>query len=440
MSTVQRRVGLFTATSLVVANMIGAGIFTTSGIMAGMLPAAHWVFLCWIVGGSIALAGALCYAELATRMPEEGGEYAYLKRLYHPVLGFLTGWISFVVGFTVAIAASAMAFAEYVLPEASPGSFSLPHKSLAMLLVLLFTAAHYRGIRVGSRLQNVLTVTKVLIILGLAGVGLALGGDGSFRPPVPADVSSGDWALGAAMMLVMFSYSGWNASAYIAEEVADPRRNLPLSLVAGTGIVICLYLLINLFIFNALPYGEVSGSIAVVRSASVAVFGDWMGNALGYLIAVALLSSLSAFIMLGPRVYFAMARDGLFFRFASAVHPRFQVPGRSILVQGAIAMVMVLAGSFEQLLIYLGFSLSIFPFLAVAGIFIARKRMIGESTAVRVWGYPYVPLFFLACTLALMALACWSRPLESTAAVVTVLLGIPAYLLWIRSRSSLPSR
>ncbi|MGB6121586.1 MAG: amino acid permease, partial [Bacteroidota bacterium] len=248
------------------------------------------------------------------------------------------------------------------------------------------------------------------------------------------------FALGAAMMLVMFSYSGWNASAYIAEEVADPRRNLPLSLVAGTGIVICLYLLMNLFIFHALPYGEASGSIAVVRSASVAVFGDWMGNALGYLIAVALLSSLSAFVMLGPRVYFAMARDGLFFRFASAVHPRFQVPGRSILVQGAIAMVMVLVGSFEQLLIYLGFSLSVFPFLAVAGIFIARKRMIGESTAVRVWAYPYVPLFFLACTLTLMVLAYWSRPLESTAAVITVLLGIPVYLLWIRTRSSLPSR
>jgi len=440
MATVQRRVGLPTAASLVVANMIGAGIFTTSGIMAGMLPAAHWVFLCWIAGGTIALAGALCYAELATRMPEEGGEYAYLKRLYHPALGFLTGWISFVVGFTVPIAASAMAFAEYALPETATGVFSLPHKGLAVLLILLFTAAHYLGIRVGSGLQNLLTVTKVLIILGIAGAGLALGSEASPGTSATPEAPSGNVALGAAMMLVMFSYSGWNASAYIAEEVANPRKNLPVSLVAGTGIVICLYLLVNLFIFHALPYDEASGSIAVVKRASVEVYGEWMGTALGYLIAVALLSSLSAFLMLGPRIYFAMARDGLFFRFASAVHPRFQVPGRSILVQGALAMLMVLIGSFEQLLIYLGFSLSVFPFLAVAGIFIARRRMIGESTAARVWGYPYVPLFFLACTLALMVLAYLSRPLESTAAVITVLLGIPAYLLWVRARAPLPSR
>jgi APA family basic amino acid/polyamine antiporter len=439
MATVDRKVGLLTATSLVVANMIGAGIFTTSGIMAGMLPGVHWIFLCWIAGGTIALAGALCYAELATRMPEEGGEYAYLRKLYHPVLGFLTGWISFVVGFTVAIAASAMAFAEYVLPEAAESS-SLQHKTVALILIAGFTVAHYLGISVGSRLQNVLTGTKVVIILGLAGAGLVLGGDGSSLSPVPEVAPTGSFALGAAMMLVMFSYSGWNASAYIAEEVAHPGRNLPRSLVAGTCMVIGLYLLMNLFIFHALPYGVAAGSIAVVRTASVAVFGEWMGTALGYLVAVALLSSLSAFIMLGPRVYFAMARDGLFFRFASAVHPRFQVPGRSILVQGAIAMIMVLVGSFEQLLIYLGFSLSVFPFLTVAGIFIARKRMIGESTAVRVPGYPYVPLFFLTCTFVLMVLAYWSRPLESTAAVLTVLLGIPAYLLWIRLRAPLPSK
>jgi APA family basic amino acid/polyamine antiporter len=288
--------------------------------------------------------------------------------------------------------------------------------------------------------QNVLTVTKVLIIVGLTGIGTVIGGGRMPEAVTEGGLSTGGIAVGGAMMLVMFSYSGWNASAYIAEEVVNPSKNLPLSLIAGTGVVMCLYLLMNFFIFTALPYEEAAGSIAVVKSASMEVFGGWMGTALGYLVAIALLSSLSAFVMLGPRVYFAMARDGLFFRFASSVHPRFKVPGRSILVQGAIATIMVLVGSFEQLLIYLGFSLSVFPFLAVAGIFIARKKQIGESTAVHVWGYPLVPLFFLASSLALMVLAYVSRPLESTAAVATVLLGIPVYLLWVKAHPPLPSR
>lgn len=435
---IRRELGAFSATNIVVANIVGAGIFTTTGIIAGMLPGPWWIIGCWVLGGLIAMAGALCYAELATRMPEEGAEYTYLRRLYHPSLGFLTGWTSLIVGFSAPIAASAIGFSEYLfagidgpLASLGPAGLIALKKGAAIAIIALFTGLHYLGLRVGSRVQNALTIVKILIVVGLAGAGLFAGDGGSF---VTGSGNGFTWtALGTAMMLVMFSYSGWNASAYIAGEVKRPRRNLPVSLLAGTGIVLVLYALINLFILHALPFGEIRGTIPVVERAAVSAFGPWMGRALSLMVGVALLSSLSAYIIIGPRVYFAMARDRLFFSFAARVHPRHGVPGRSILIQGGLALLMVLAGSFEQLLVYLGFALGIFPWLAVFGLFIARRRRIGEETAVRAPAFPIVPVFFLVSTLLLMIVAFVNRPVESSIAIATVLLGVPCYLLWNRA-------
>ncbi|MBD3414924.1 MAG: amino acid permease [Candidatus Aminicenantes bacterium] len=437
---VDRKIGPFTATSIVVANMVGAGIFTTSGIMAGQLPSSGWILACWLLGGLIAIAGALSYAELATRMPQVGGEYVYLKKIYHPSIGFLTGWTSFFVGFSVPIAASAMAFSEYIFEglqgqflNANSGQLFFIKKGTALFLILLFTGIHYMGIKLGSKVQNFLTILKIGIVVGLAGTGIALtGGKGISAFSFVTQGESSWLAFGTAMMLVMFSYSGWNASSYIAGEMKNPRKNLPLSLVLGTSIVIILYIALNLFIFQAVSYDQAKGTIAIVERASIGAFGLWMGDALGLLISLALLSSLSAFVIIGPRVYFAMARDRLFFPFASKVHPKYKVPGRSILIQGAIALIMVLIGSFEQLLVYIGFALNIFPWLAVFGIFLARKRQIGNSNAFKVWGYPVVPGFFLVSSLFLMAVNYLNRPLESTAAVVTVLIGVPCYFIWIK--------
>jgi len=436
---VKRELGAFSATSIVVANMIGTGIFTTSGIMAARLPGSSWVMLCWFFGGLIALSGALCYAELATRMPVEGGEYVYLKELYHPALGFLTGWTSFIVGFSAPIAASALSFAEYIyagLDDRLLGidtvQLVLFKKGTAIFIILLFTTIHYFGLRWGSRVQNFLTVLKIIIVFGLASTGIVFGAGSWSRVFSKISGSFGGMAIGTAMVLVMFSYSGWNASTYIAGELKRPRKTLPVSLVSGTLIVIILYLAVNIFIFQAVPYSELKEVIPVVELASVKAFGSWAGALLSLLIALALLSSLSAFIMIGPRVYFAMAQDRLFFASASKVHPRYHVPGRSIIVQGALAIVMVIIGSLEQLLIYLGFALWIFPSLAVAGVFIARRRKIGEETAVKVWGYPVVPLFFLIASLVLMVIAYINRPLESSAAIITVILGIPFYYLWVK--------
>jgi APA family basic amino acid/polyamine antiporter len=436
---IRRELGPFSATFIVVANMIGTGIFTTSGIMAARLPGSGWVLLCWFFGGLIALSGALCYAELATRMPVEGGEYVYLKKLYHPALGFLTGWTSFIVGFSAPIAASALSFAEYIFAglninsgEINALAIFLFKKGTAIFIILLFTTIHYFGLRWGSRVQNFLTVLKIIIVFGLASTGIVFGAGSWSRVFSKINGSFGGMAIGTAMVLVMFSYSGWNASTYIAGELKRPRKTLPVSLISGTLIVIILYMAVNTFIFQAVPYSEVRGVIPVLELALVKAFGSWAGDLLSLLIALALLSSLSAFILIGPRVYFAMAQDRLFFASASKIHTRYHVPGRSIIVQGILAVMMVIIGSLEQLLVYLGFALWIFPWLAVAGVFIARRRKIGEDTAVKLWGYPFVPLFFLISSIALMTIAYVNRPLESTAAVLTVVFGIPCYFLWVR--------
>ena len=433
----KRNVNLFTAGSLVVANMVGAGILTTSGLMAGYLPHSGYVFLCWIVGGLIAMSGALCYTELATRMPVVGGEYVYLKECFHPILGFLTGWTSFFVGFSVPIASSALGFIEYILAGinlaeqgADPLLLLWLKKGVAVLLILTFTGVHYAGVRLGSRIQNLLTVAKVVMVLGLAVLGIVFGGGGISAFTNGVDAPLRFTAFGTAMVLVMFSYSGWNASAYIAGEVKRPARTLLVSMVAGTSVVMILYLSINVFIFSVLPYSELQGHITVLEMASVRIFGNWMGNAVGILVGFALLSSLSAFVFLGPRVYYAMAKDRLFFPFAAVLHQKTGVPGRSIVIQGCIASLMVIIGSFEQLLIYTGFALHLFPWMAVLGLLLARKRGLGDETAVRIRGGPLVPLFFLVSSLFIMVINAMNRPIESAAALGTVLAGIPLYVIW----------
>lgn len=431
-----RSYGLVTATALVVANMVGSGIFTTSGIMAAHLPSAGWVLFCWLLGGIIALAGARCYGELATRMPEAGGEYLYLRRLYHPALGFLTGWTSFFVGFSAPIALSGLGFAEYLFAGLSrqavdfaPDDLVLYKRLTAAAIVIVFTSLHYLGQKFGGMVQNVLAAVKLVSILGLASAGLLMAG-GGIRNQIVA--TGGDFSFGAAMMMVMFAYSGWNASAYIAAEVRDPRRTLPRSLTIGTVIVIALYLLVNLFIFAAAPYEELRGKVPVAEIAAVHAFGDWVPDLLSGLFAVSMLSSLGAFILIGPRVYYAMARDGLFFKRAAAVHPTFGVPGAAIVIQGCLAILMIFVGSFEQLLLYVGFALGIFPLLAVGGLFIARAERIGADTAAPIRWYPFLPILFLVASTALMVIAFLDRPFESGMALLTAAAGIPVYFLWVR--------
>jgi APA family basic amino acid/polyamine antiporter len=447
-NNLERKLGLFPVTNIVIANMIGAGIFTTSGLLMKDLKNPLLMMGLWIVGGVIALCGALSYGELGAAMPRAGGEYMFLSRLYHPVLGFLSGWVSFFVGFSAPIAASAIGFTEYFTrafptllhPGILPGSIEslVLKKFYAILVIVLFTAIHIRGIVFGARVQNFLTVLKVGLMLGLVVFGFMLG-TGNFNhlfqgSPFTLDFG-GLKTIGLSLMWIMFAYSGWNASAYIGSEVKDPQKNLPRSLLLGTGAVILVYFFINLFYLYAIPPTKMGGVISIAGLAAGNSFGNTIENFISVLVGFALFSSLSAFVILGPRVYYSMAVDGYFFKFAAEVHPRFGVPAKSILLQGVFAAVMVLFGTFDQVLTYMGFSLGIFPILTVAGLFKMRR---GGDIPYKSPGFPIAQLVFMVVGVSILFLSWFERPAESSIALGTVAIGIPVYWIFKRSRQPQP--
>ncbi|OGD27253.1 MAG: hypothetical protein A2Y56_03080 [Candidatus Aminicenantes bacterium RBG_13_63_10] len=432
----ERRLGLFPLTNIVIANMIGAGIFTTSGLLMEQLRHPLLLLGLWAAGGLIALAGAFAYSELGAAYPQAGGEYLFLSRLYHPLLGFLSGWVSFFVGFSAPIAASAIGMTEY-LARAFPEILAVPgipggllKKIYALLAILLFTLLHLQGLRWGARVQNVLTGLKVGLIAALIIAGLTRsGGDWShFAAAEPFRFDLGGWkVIGLSLMWIMFSYSGWNAAAYIGSEVRNPGRNIPRSLLLGTGMVILLYAGLNIFYVYALPAAGMSGVIPVGSLAAGRLFGASSTKLITLLIAFAQFSSLSAFIILGPRVYYSMARDGLFFKKVAEVHPKRRVPSTSILLQAGIAGAIVLSGSFDQILTYMGFSLGLFPLLAVLGVFILRRR---KELPYRMPGFPVFPLIYLLAGVSILVLGFMERPVPSSIALLTVALGVPAYFIF----------
>ncbi len=439
----ERKLGLFPLTNIVIANMVGAGIFTTSGLLMKDLHHPVVMLGLWVVGGLVALCGALSYGELGAAFPHAGGEYAFLSRLYHPILGFLSGWVSFFVGFSAPIAASAIGFSEY-LTRAFPGLLhpgiiggaseaAVMKKLYAILIIVAFTFLHTRGLETGARVQNALTGLKILLIVGLVAAGFAVG-KGSLGHLVAAAPFRFDFGglktLGLSLMWIMFAYSGWNASAYVGSEVKNPSRNLPRSLLIGTGVVMLLYIALNLFYIYAIPPAQMEGVISVGGLAAGNLFGKSAETVLSVLISFALFSSLSAYLILGPRVYYSMARDGIFFKTIAYVDPKCSVPARSIVLQGAIASAMVLFGTFEQLLTYMGFSLGIFPLLAVLGVF--KLRRTGRST-VKLPGYPVASALYILIGATILVLAFLERPVESLVAVATALGGIPVYFFFKRS-------
>ncbi len=437
----ERKLGLFAVINIVVANMIGAGIFTTTGFLMDMLGNPLLMLALWLLGGITAFCGALAFSELGAAFPEAGGEYTFISRLFHPLPGFLSGWLSLIVGFSAPIAASAIGFSRYFI-WAFPGfqswllSSGIGDESLsrflAVLIILIFSLLHSRGVVVGSRVQNALTIIKILLLAGLVLAGMTVGrGDfKSFISQGGINFNFSGWkSAGLALMFIMFSYSGWNAATYIGSEIKNPLKVIPRSLLISTGVVTVLYLLINLFFVYAIPPEQMAGEPEIGAMAAGNAFGGAAGKVISLLISFALFSSLSAFIILGPRVYYSMSRDGLFFKFASIVHPKYKVPRLALALQGTIAIVMVLSGTFEQILAYMGFSLGIFPLLAVAGVFILRIR--GRSK-LKLPGYPLTHIFFIVISLSILVLAFFERPAESTIAILTALSGIPVYYLFKR--------
>ena len=440
-----RKLGLFPSTNIVVANMIGAGIFTTSGLLMAGLNDPLLMLILWGVGGIIAICGALSYGELGAAMPGAGGEYLFLSKLYHPLFGFLSGWVSFMVGFSAPIAASALGFSEYFC-RAVPGlpgwldktwlvNPVLSGKLIAISIILIFTFVHYRGIKYGARIQNILTLLKIALIMILLIAGFS-SGEGDI-----SNISAGSklpegfaaWkTIGLSLMWIMFAYSGWNASTYLGSEIKNPSKTLPRSLLYGTGIVIILYLGINLLYVYGIKPDEMKGVISVGGLAMGNLFGKSADVLFSLLIAFALFSSLSAFLIIGPRVYYSMARDGLFFKSAATIHKKFQVPSNSILLQCIIAVILVLSGTFEQVLTYMGFALGIFPVMTVFGVIKLRKD---SPQALRLPGYPAVQILYILTGVLILGLSFLERPFESSIALLTVLIGIPAYYIFKKSNT-----
>lgn len=439
-NSLERKLGLFPATNIVIANMIGAGIFTTSGLLMAGLHDPVIMLILWAAGGFIALCGAFSYGELGAAMPGAGGEYLFLSRLYHPLFGFLSGWVSFIVGFSAPIAASALGFSEY-FTRALPG-FSIwmqdsgvmqpemTKKMLSVSVILIFTLIHYTGIKYGARIQNVLTILKILLIVILLTAGFA-SGNGDFSNfsdggSIPQGLAG--WkTMGLSLMWIMFAYSGWNASTYLGAEIRNPGRTLPRSLILGTGIVTILYIGINILYIYGINPEEMKGVISVGGLAMGNLFGKPAEVLFSVLIAFALFSSLSAFIIIGPRVYYSMSKDGLFFPLASRIHKKFHVPSNSIMLQGLIAIILAFSGTFEQVLTYMGFALGIFPLMAVAGVWKLRKN---NTDAIRLKGFPFTQIIYLLAGSLILMLSFMERPMESSVAILTVLAGIPAYYLF----------
>lgn len=441
----ERKLGLFPVTNIVIANIIGAGIFTTTGYLMEFLKHPLLMIALWCLGGIISFCGALSFGELGATYPEAGGEYIFISRLFHPLLGFLSGWLSLIVGFSAPIAASAIGVSKYCIwafPEMQEWlhlkeylSVDWFGKILALLVIAVFTFIHAKGVVFGAKVQNTLTVLKVVLIIGLIVVGFGFG-EGSFENLKAEGSLNFDFAnwksIGLSLMFIMFAYSGWNSATYIGSEVKNPQRNIPRSLLLSTGIVVLLYVLLNLFFVYAVPQSQMLGEPEIGGLAAGNAFGDTAEKVVSLFISFALFSSLSAFIILGPRVYYRMARDGYFFKSVSRVHSKHKVPVNAIYLQAVLAMILVLSGTFEQILIYMGFSLGIFPILAVAGVF--KLRSLNQSK-LRLPGYPYVQVFFILSGVVMLFLAYFERPVESSIALITALAGIPVYYWFKRGKS-----
>jgi len=440
-----RRLGTFDAASIILSNVIGSGIFLTPALVASLTGGGWMMVAVWGVGGLIAFAGATAYAELAALRPHAGGEYVYLRAAFGPVAGFLSGWTSFVAGFSGAIAASAVGFASYLghfLPFAADvrpfaivplGLVTLkltPQSSIAMLLIVLLSLIHVRGLGPGRLLQNVLAGAKVTGLVALVALGFSIG-DGSWSHLEPARFGSGSGLL-LALVPVMFSYSGWNAASYVAEEIRDPQRLLPRALALGTGAVVVLYLALNLLYVYSLPAAELaalSGSVLDVIGARL--FGPRAGDLLAALTAVSIAASVSAMTIAGPRVYFAMARDGAFFRRAAVIHPRFRTPSAAIGAQAGWSILLVLTGSFDQLITYTGFAVVLFSGSAGVALFVLRRRA-GEARPVDAWGYPYMPALFVAASALIVVNAIVRAPGPTAAGVAIIAAGLPLYWMFTR--------
>jgi APA family basic amino acid/polyamine antiporter len=439
------------ATALVVSSMIGVGIFGTTGFLAGQLGTPTLVLWIWVAGAACALLGAICYSELGVNLPSSGGEYVYLTRAYGPTWGFMTGWVSFFAGFSAPIAGAALAFGDYVghfckaCADESPrvligsGDWTLQFGKMQMFacgLVLVSTILNLFGLQRASRLQNVLTAAKVAILIAFIALAFTLG-QGSWEnfslhatrtSPTPL---SGQFAI--SLFFIYLSYSGWNSATYVAEELKQPAKTLPKALALGTGLVAALYLALNVVFIYAMPLESMKNEVAVGALASSHLFGPGVASVFAALMALSLMATVNAQVITGPRVYYAMAKNGAFLASAAKVHPKWRTPWNAILAQGVCTMLMTMT-PFRELVSYVGFTLSFFTAMGVASLFYFRRQPGWQKLGIVSFCWPLLPILFLIPALWMVIFGIYFKPYVSLAALVTMITGALVYHFRIRSR------
>ncbi|HKD20466.1 MAG TPA: amino acid permease [Rhizomicrobium sp.] len=421
---VRATISTSTATAIVVADMVGVGVFTSLGFQVKDISSGFSLLLLWVVGGVVALCGAIAYSELAGMFPRSSGEYNYLARTYHPAIGFLAGWLSATVGFAAPIALAAMAFGEY-FKAVVPGS---PTLALGLGVTWLVALVHLRGVRYGSLFHNVWTVLKLALIVAFLAAGAILASPQpiSFAPSLAdlGHVTGAPFAI--SLVFVMYSYSGWNAATYVAGEIKDPHRSLPRALITGTTIVLALYVGLNAVFLHAAPIDRLSGQLDVAVIAGRYIFGDQGGRVVGALICLGLISSISAMTWIGPRVTMTMGEDVSMLR-PFARTSKTGVPTTAILFQLAVVNLMLLTQSFEAVLDFIQFSLTACSFLTVLGLIKLRITHPDLPRPYRAWGYPATPIIFLLVTAFMMYYLVVNRPAQSLAGFAMMLAGLAIY-------------
>lgn len=419
-------VGFLTACGIVIANIIGTGVFTSLGFQVSDIQSGFALLMLWIVGGIAALCGALCYGELSATLPRSGGEYHFLSEIYHPALGFMAGFISATVGFAAPVALAAMAFGKYFVGVFDFGSPVL----LSFALVWIVALFHFGNLRRGSAFQNLWTIVKLLLIATLIVAGFLV----HPRQPIDFLPHAGDsmsifgGAFAVSLVYVMYSYSGWNASSYIISEVKQPERNVPRSLIAGTLVVIAAYVLLNGIFLATTPESEMRGQLEIGLIAGKYIFGDNGGRVVGAIICLGLISSVSSMTWIGPRVTMSMGEDHWLLRFLGRKNA-YGVPANAVIVQLLIVNLLLLTRSFELVVIYVQFALLLCSLLAVVGLFVLRATRPNIPRPYRVWFYPMPPLIFAAITVWMMIYLLRSKTTESIAGLLTAMVGFLLYFV-----------
>jgi APA family basic amino acid/polyamine antiporter len=437
-------IGWFTATCLLVSNIIGGGIFTTTGLMARDLGDPLLILSLWMIGALFAIGGALVYGELGSRFPQAGGDYVYLREAYGPFIAFLSGWTSFTIGFGGAVAASAISFSSYALRVVPlDGHQRWAEKILSLCLLWTMTLIHCRGLGTGGRTQRLLTSANILAIGGLIIGGLfASSAHWDYLLARSSDVQQTLGAASTGLVIVIYCYLGWNVAGFIANEIANPQRTLPKILLSGTIFVALIYVLLNVVYLSALSIGALAQEpiVPVAEKAAAALWGPESGRVMAMFLCLAIAGAVSAMTWAGPRVYWAMAQDGVISPWLAQLHPHTGVPARAIVFQSLWASSLIVSGTFEQLLVYSGLVLAFFMALTLSTVLVLPSHNANGEASYRAPFYPILPALLVGGALFIVFTTLIEQPVEALYGAATVLSGIPLYLFWKRGRKESSSQ